>query len=361
MGFTFQSIVALFVCLSTLPARAETPAQVESLLELGHFKRAKSIVEAELRANAKDAQAHAWMAKILINFNDMEGAFAAAERAVAISPNNAAFQGQLAEAAAMMADKSNPLKGFGYVRRMKKAIDTALAIDPKNTDTLLVEMMFAWKAPAIAGGDRKQAVRIADRIVSISPVWGYLAHARLLQDQGQDAVTEEWLKKAVQAAPGFYRARVSLARFYCCTARNKRMDMAEKAANDAIAVDPSASGAYEVLARVYATQQRWADLDNLVARAEKAVPDDLGAYESAARALMEIGQDFRRAERYLNKYLSQPAEGRQPSHAEALWVMANLYIKEGRKADAIRELQAALRIQTDYEPAKADLKRILNS
>lgn len=349
------------MCLATPSLRAETPAQVESLLELGHFKRARGVVEAELRANANDAQAHAWMAKILINFNDMEGAVASAERAVSLDPKNAAFQGQLAEACAMMADKSNPLKGYTYVRRMRKAIDTALALDPKNVDTLLVDMMFTWKAPAIAGGDRKQAVRIADRIVGIAPVWGYLAHARLLQDQGQDAVTEEWLRKSVQAAPDFYRARVSLARFYCCTARVKHLDLAEKAANEAIAVDPTASGAYEVLATVYATQQRWPDLDALVARAEKAVPDDLGAYEAAARALLAIGQDFRRAERYLKKYLSQPAEGRQPSHAEARWVLANLYIKEGRKADAIRELQAALRIQTDYGPAKADLKRILNS
>lgn len=349
------------MCLGALPSRAETPAQVESLLELGHFKRARAVAEAQLRANSGDAQAHAWMAKILINFNDMDGAVAEAEKAVALNPKSAAFQGQLAEACAMMADKSNPLKGFTYVRRMRKAIETALALDPKSIDTLLVEMMFSWKAPAIAGGDRKQAVRIADRIVSISPVWGYLAHARLLQDQGQDEVTENWLKKAVQAAPDFYRARVSLARFYCCTARVKHLDLAEKAAHDAIAVDPSASGAYEVLARVYATQQRWAELDALVVRAERAVPDDLGAYEVAARTLLDIGQDFRRAERYLNKYLSQPAEGRQPSHAEALWVLANLYIKEGRKADAIRELQAALRIQTDYEPAKAELKRILNS
>lgn len=361
MGLTFRSIIVLLVCLSALPVRAETPSQVESLLELGHFKRARAIAEAQLKANANDAQAHAWMAKILINFNDMEAALAEAERAVALNPKSAAFQGQLAEACAMMADKSNPLKGYAYVRRMKKAIETALALDPRNVDTMLVEMMFSWKAPGIAGGDRKQAVRIADQITAISPVWGYLAHARLLQDQGQDAVTENWLRKAVQAEPGFYRARASLARFYCCTATNKRLDLAEKAANEAIAVDPSASAGYVMLAHIYATQQRWADLENVLARAEKAVPDDLGAYESAARALMEIGQDFRRAERYLTKYLSQPAEGRQPSHAEARWVLANLYIKEGRKTDAIRELRAALRIQTDYEPAKADLKRILNS
>jgi tetratricopeptide (TPR) repeat protein len=112
---------------------------------------------------------------------------------------------------------------------------------------------------------------------------------------------------------------------------------------------------------VYTSQQRWADLDNLLARADKAVPDNPGPFFASAKCLLEIGQDFQRAERYINRYLSQPPEGRQPSHAEARLLMANLFAKEGRKADAVRELQAALALQPDFEPAKAELKRLRNS
>jgi hypothetical protein len=109
--------------------------------------------------------------------------------------------------------------------------------------------------------------------------------------------------------------------------------MAERAAKDAIALDAGQEGGYEILARVYASQQRWADLENILVRGEKAVPDNLGPYYAAAQSLLEVGQDFRRAEKYLNHYMTQPQEGRQPSHAEARLTLAALYRKEGRKPE----------------------------
>lgn len=329
-------------------------------MEAGHWKRALQIAQAQVQANSGDAQAHAWLAKIKSAFGDLEGSMTEASRAIAIDNRNATAHGLLAESCALVADRSNPVKGLGYVRCMKREVAAALAIDPRHTDTMLVEMMFDFKAPAIVGGDKKQARRIAGQILAIAPSWGYLAHARLLQDSGDDATTEEMLKKAVGADPNFYRARLSLARFYCCTARTRRPDRAEQAAKDALALDPGASGAYEILARVYASAQRWSDLDDILARAERAVPDDRGAYLEAARGLSDAGQDFRRAERYIAAYLAQPPEGRQPTHAEARYLLATLFEREGRKPDAIRELQAAVRLQPDYETAKRELKRLLH-
>ncbi len=329
----FKTVAPLVVCLNLANARMDAAASVDALMEIGHWKRAREIVDAKLRANSNDAQAYAWSSKIKSSFGDNEGSYSAAERAVALNPKNPDFHGQLAEACAMLAETTNPLRGFSLVRRMKKEIEAALALNPKHVDTLLVKMMFSWKAPALAGGDKKAARRIADQIASIAPAWGYLAHARLLQDQGVDAETEGWLKKAVQADPAFYRARVALARFYCCTSVSKRPDLAEKAARDAIAVDPTGEGAYSILARVYAMQQRWTELDETVAHAATAVPDDFGSLYAASKALLEVGKDFRRAESYLNRYLSQAAEGRQPTHVEARRLLATLRQKEGRKSD----------------------------
>ena len=60
------------------------------------------------------------------------------------------------------------------------------------------------------------------------------------------------------------------------------------------------------------------------------VPDDLGPYFAAAQRLIESGQDFERAERYLQHYLSQPAEGRQPTHTEARRLLAEMSQRAGR-------------------------------
>ncbi len=341
--------------------RAQTPAAMDAMMESGHWKRVRQIASARVASNPGDAQARAWLAKAKITFGDYEGAIADAERAVAADPKNPAYLAPLAEANAMMADRSTPIRGLIYVRAMKKAIEASLATDPRHIDTLLVEMMFSWKAPGLAGGDKKRARKIAADIRAISPVWGYLAEARLLQDSGDDATVEGLLLNAVKASPGFLRARVALARFYCCTARQKRLDQAEQAAREALALDPGAPAPYEILARVYAAGQRWADLESIVARASAAVPDDRVVYYGAAQALIEIGQDFRRAEKYLNQYLDQVPEGREPSRAEARWLLATMYEREGRRDEALRELQMAVKAEPDFEPARRDLKRLRRS
>lgn len=360
MQSRFLGLTAI-VCLAGVTLLAKDEVSMDALMEAGHWKRVRSIATAHIASNPNDAAAHAWLAKARIAFADYEGSVNEAERAVAIEPNNPAFQGQLAEACAMAADVSNPVKAYSYVRRMRKATAAALAANPNHVDTLLVDMMFTFKAPSLAGGDKKKAFQIADRIQSVAPAWGYLAHARLLQDSGDDPTTERMLKGAVQADPSFYRAHISLARFYCCTARTPRYDLAEKAARNAMELDPSQSGAYEVLATAYASRQRWNELDEALAHADRAAPDDRAAYYTAAHALIETGQDFRRAERYLQHYLAQPPNGRQPTHAQARWLMASLFEKEGRKSDAVRELLAAVRLEPTFEPAKKDLKRLQRS
>ena len=331
---------------------------VDALIEAGHWKRARQIAEQKVQANSNDALAHMWLSKVKSGFNDLDGALVDAEKAVALDPKNPAYHGQLAEICALLADKSSPIKGYAYVRRMRKEIDAALAIDPKHIDTLLVDMMFSFKAPTIAGGDKRKARQTADLIQSISPVWGYLAHARLQQEANDDKGTEEVLQKAIAVEPKFYRARSALARFYCCTAQHKRLDAAEKAANEAIATDAGAAMGYEVLARVYATQQKWAELDKTLTRAEQAVPDDLSPYYAAADALFAAGQDFSRAERYLAHYLAQTPEARQPSHGQAHRLLGLMAEKSGRKEDAVRELQTAVKLDPSLEEAKRDLKRV---
>jgi len=351
--------VSLRVFAASLPAPGAD--SVAPLIESGHWKRARLAVDARLKANPNDAQAHAWLSKIDSSFGDLSGAIDEAERAVALNAASAAFHGQLAEAYALMADRSSAVRGVLYARRMKKEIAAALAIDPNHLDTLLVQMMYEWKAPTLAGGDHEHAREIARQITRVSPLWGYLAQARLAEDDGNDGALEAALRRAVEVEPSSYRARVALARFYCCTARQKRYADAERIAREASQLDPSSAGAWEILARLYAAQHRGSELTGVLSRAEIAAPDDLTPYYAAASVLFETGQDFPHAEEYLHRYLGRDVEGRAPTHAEARWLLAELYEHEGRKNDAVRELQVALHLDPAFEPARRDLYRLRHS
>ena len=101
---------------------------------------------------------------------------------------------------------------------------------------------------------------------------------------------------------------------------------------------PQQIEAHWILARVFALQQRWGDLEQILATAEKDVPDDLRPFYEAAQALLEIGKEFPRAEGYAKKYLSQEPEGEEPDNAEAHRLLGLVFEKEGRNAEARAEI-----------------------
>ena len=336
-------------------------SSAEKLVAQNHYKQARTLVEVRLRQDPDDAHALYLSSRIQEALGNLPGAMALAEKSVKSDPSNASYHAQLAECYAYTADRSTWVRGIGFVHLMKKELDRTFAIHPHDTDGQLVAMMFAFHAPVLAGGDRKRAYQIAGEIVRDDPRWGYLAEARLAQEDSPDDRIEMWLKKAVATDSRHYRAWQELANFYCCVARRKNAAESERAGRQMIALDPSQASGYAALASAYARTARWADLDAILAQAEKAVPDDLVPYYEAALALIDTSQDSARAEKYLARYASQETEGREPDRGQTKWLLASLYEKNGRTPDAIRELEAAVRMRPDFEAAKRDLKRLRRS
>jgi tetratricopeptide (TPR) repeat protein len=316
-----RKVTLLLACVCAYDLSADQDlvkaSSADSLMEAGHYKRARALVAARLHANPKDSYALFLESKIKQSFGDFPGAIASAERAVALEPHNANYHAQLAEVYAFSADQASWLRGINLVHLMKREIAASLAIAPKHTDTLLVSMMFCLRAPKFVGGDKRKARVIAGEIVQSDPNWGYLAEARVLENSGDDAHLENLLKQAVEINPTHYRALYELARFYCCVAIHKNLAAAETTSRQAMQIDPGRAGAFDLIARAYASARRWTDLDAILGQSEKAIPDDLAPFYQAANILIQDGGDRARATAYLHKYLSQEPEGREPTRAQA--------------------------------------------
>jgi predicted Zn-dependent protease len=113
-----------------------------------------------------------------------------------------------------------------------------------------------------------------------------------------------------------------------------------------------------VVAACQAQQKRWTDLDATLSAAERATPGNLGAHYQAARMILAVKGDPARAEALLRRYLSVEPEIGFPSHAGAHWRLGQALEMEGKKPEAIAEMQTAVKLDGTLEGAKQDLKRL---
>jgi tetratricopeptide (TPR) repeat protein len=327
------------------------------LIEAGHWKRARVIVEPRAAANPRDAQAVWLLSRIKLAFGDLDSALGPAQQAVALEDGNSDYHFQLAEVYGEMAARASMFAAAGLARKFKGELEASLARNPKNLDALDALMQYSYQAPGLMGGDKGKARSIADQLVQLSPVHGYLAQAELAREAKDEAKVEEYLRQAVQADPKNYEAQTALAGFYTHPPRRNTGE-AEKHAREALQLYPGRAKAYSILATVLALERRWDQLEAVLSASEKAVPDDLAAYFRAANALLEAGAELQRGETYARKYLGQEPEGEEPDLAHAHRLLGLILEKQGRNQQAISELETAVRMDPRFKEAKEDLKRV---
>jgi hypothetical protein len=357
--------VALIILLSSSSAvrAADDP---DALIKAGHFKRARSIVEPRYKANGGDAELNYLMSEVEDAFGNIEGARSLAEKAVALNGREARYHRQLGDLYGETAQTASLFAKGGWAKKFKAEVDTAAALDPKDTNSRFDLLEYYLQAPRLMGGGKDKAAAMAGEIALIDPVQGDLAQARLAQDRKDAAAQESWYLKAAAARPADYEALTAPAAFYNSGTPSKA-DLAEKYAREAVRFDPTRAAGYSLLASSLASQVRWKELDDCLALAEKKDPDDLAPYYQAGGAILAkhaadadlaSNPDLSRAESYFRKYLSAEPEGGEPTLAHAHWRLGLVLEKEGRKSEARSEIETALRLKPDLAEAKKDLKRL---
>jgi len=104
--------------------------------------------------------------------------------------------------------------------------------------------------------------------------------------------------------------------------------------------------------------QRWDDLDAVLMESTRRAPGNLTPQYQAARVLLAEHRDSLRAERCLRQYLGAEPEGGAPSFARARWRLGQARERQGRKSEAIAEVEAAVKMDPSFDEAKKDLKRM---
>lgn len=346
-------LLSPLVLAAGLAQAAEDPAV---LLDHGYLRRAGALCEQRLAANPADAEAGAVLSQVRAEQGDLDQALRLATAAVAADSRNADAHCALAQVYGRKAQAAGMLKAAGFAGKLRKAADAALAANPSHVDALEILVDFHTMAPGIMGGDRKKAAEYLDRIARVDPVAGWLKRAQSAQRAKDSTLAGQCYAHAAEVTPVSGRALVQLAAWLAPRWRDPAR--AEKLALQAVEAEPWRTGGWQVLAALYASQERWTELESVLQRSEAAEPSHLAPWYQAARQLVTLRKEPARAEGYLRHYLSREPEIGPLTVAAAHWRLGQALEQQGRKAEAVTEIDAALRLDPKLEDAKKDLKRL---
>ena len=349
--------VALPAC-SLLKVPAEKPEMSPAQLVLaGHDLRAKAILAPMVEAEPNNAEAALLLSKSLDGLGELDAALKLAEKLVESDASNASYHVHLAAVAGHIAEKASMFKQLGLARRIRKELETAMSLDPKNLDALFGYMLYLQGAPSFLGGDKAKASQFAEKIAAINEAHGWIAKASLAHERKDQAAELDFAVRAVAADPADFDTLAASEQ--ALLAQNKREYKAiEETGCKMLEVDPWRPDGWRMLVEALVASHCWTELDELLETAAQFNGEDLTPYLTAGTAMLKAEERLPAAQAYIEKYLSQPPDGSEPSHAEARVPLAEILEKEQHPDEAVAQLELALQQDPGLDEAKKDLKRL---
>src|SRR5215831_13208767 len=210
----------LLVLVAAVTSFAQDAAP-EKLIEAGHWKRARTLVERNLEETPDDANATFLLSQIRAAFGEREAPVALAEKAVRLDGGVARYHRQLAEVQGLLAQHANVFQQIGLARRFRKEIDAAIELDPRDVQALRDLLEFYLRAPGIVGGDMKKAESTAQQITALDLCEGLLAKSRIAEYRKDLGEAEATLRRAAEACPSSYKTLMTAAEFLVANHRDE--------------------------------------------------------------------------------------------------------------------------------------------
>lgn len=222
------ALISLFLGLS-IPAVSQTD-KLDALFEAGSLTQVENAFDP---AKSRDPEALYFLSKLKEGLNKTDEAIALAEASIKLAPGKAKYHFQLARVLSDETSSVGIFKKMSLAGRIRSELETAVKIEPGNTDCLFGLMIFYQTAPSIAGGSKDKARRIAQQIARIDESMGYLAQAQLASNGGNKDQIENLYVSAVKANPSNVNAILALANYYASNAQ-KRYGSAGQYADQAL-------------------------------------------------------------------------------------------------------------------------------
>lgn len=209
MRSTFLFSGLLLLSSAVQANNTELASQVDALWQANNYAAAEALLTPLVTKKSKDAQLLALLGRTHAGLKNNDRAEELLEKAIKFDANNADYQHWYATVSCNLASSASMFSALGYAKRCKKAYESALALAPQNPRSYIALGSFLAQAPGIAGGDKDQALQLAEKLKQLDETQGWLLQLKLT-DIADDAAFNQFLAGAellkARPEPYFQRA-----------------------------------------------------------------------------------------------------------------------------------------------------------
>jgi tetratricopeptide (TPR) repeat protein len=269
--------LALALCWWAVPAHGKNLNQAEELYSQTNYEGSLALLDTRSEDPATDFLA----GRDYFMLGEFKKAVDYFQKATSEAPNRSDYFDWLGRAYGRRAELANPLSAVGLASKARQAFETAVQLDPKNSDALSDLFDYYLNAPGLLGGGYDKAAVVAQKIAVIDPPEGYAVKAKLDQKRREYSTAERHLRAAVSVAPQQVGHAIALANFL-------------------------------------AKQGRTKESDAVLAQAEQEEPNSARLWFARADLLIQQKRDLDQAKILLKKYVQAPVTVDDPPKQEAL-------------------------------------------
>jgi tetratricopeptide (TPR) repeat protein len=321
-GFMRASIaVCVILVAGTIAAATPTLDEAKALFEDRRIPQARPAFETLARTGPFRAEATFYLGRIADLEEDHEKAGTYFEAAVALDPKNPRYHFWVGKTYGEVAHTINVLRAAAMAKKVQRAFETAVALDPKYVEARIGLMDFYSVVPYFMGGSEEKAQAQLAAIEAVDPPYAHLARARMHRRADRNELIKKEYEAAVKRFPKDPRPHIWLSSYLTSKAT---MDAAVREAFEAVRVAPSyMPGWYHV-----------------------------------GRVAVASGKNLAEGEAALKKYLTYVPGDDEPTITMARYQLGLLYETMGKKELARAELQEVARRAPKWHGVRSALKRV---
>jgi tetratricopeptide (TPR) repeat protein len=344
--------IALFAALQTQPP----PFRAD--LDAGHYLKVLAEADQRLHQDPNDAAAWAAKSQALSSLQRFQEAHAAADRAVALQPGLA--DGLLARGLAR-AGEAIKQRDLGSLRGALGALDdlrAATAADPTLTSAWTSLGLAYEMLPGLLGGSTRKALACADRLRAVAPARGDLLQALVLVEEDRWREAEPYFGRALALAPQDPEVVGQWLDALDRRPAKKALGEAGKNARLLAEAQRLLPGVRTRARGVVAVSDAYLHAGQ-PETAWKILQDHLGQVDAPSLLRLQLGKvaaagGVHRPEGLaaLDQVLREPLEGGSSGAPGAWWRKGQILRDLGRKEEARRAAQEALRLDPRHRGAR---------